>query len=251
MYPILFSFGKFTIYTYGFFVAVAFLTAVFYLSHSLKKSKERIISQDDLNSLILYVIISAVIGARIFFIFTNLEEFILSPLDIFKVWQGGLVYYGGFISALICMYVYAKKKKIALSALGDFFAPALALGHAIGRVGCFSVGCCYGKASSLPWAVVFTDEHSFAIRGVPLHPTQLYEAFANLLLFVVLHFYSKRERKLGMSCAVYLIGYAVLRFTIEFFRADYRGVQYAGFSISQIISFALFTIGVFMVWKRK
>jgi phosphatidylglycerol:prolipoprotein diacylglycerol transferase len=251
MYPILFSFGKFTIYTYGFFVAVAFLTAVFYLSYSLKKSKEKIISQDDLNSLVLYVIVSAVIGARLFFILIDLDEFILSPLDIFKVWQGGLVYYGGFISALICIYVYARKKKIVILALGDFFTPALALGHAIGRLGCFSVGCCYGKASSVPWAVVFTNEHSFAVKGVPLHPTQLYESFANLLLFVVLHFYSRKDHKPGTLCAVYLISYALLRFIIEFFRDDYRGIQYLGFSISQIISFVLFIIGVFIVWKKR
>ncbi|OEG69536.1 hypothetical protein ATZ36_09000 [Candidatus Endomicrobiellum trichonymphae] len=158
---------------------------------------------------------------------------------------------GGFIAVIIFAYVYAKRKKIHLLKLGDFFAPALALGHALGRIGCFFSGCCYGKESSLPWSVVFINEHSLAVRGKPLHPTQLYEAFANLLLFVFLHFYSKKEHKSGVSFAVYITGYAVLRFIIEFFRGDYRGVQYFGFSVSQIISVFLFAAGVFIICRKK
>jgi phosphatidylglycerol:prolipoprotein diacylglycerol transferase len=195
--------------------------------------------------------IFGVAGARLFFIFTNSNEFILYPLNIFKIWQGGLVYYGGFIAVIILAYAYTKIKKILLLKLCDFFAPALALGHALGRIGCFFSGCCYGKESSLPWAVVFINEHSLAVRGKPLHPTQLYESFANFLLFVFLHFYSKKEHKPGVSFAVYITIYAVLRFVIEFFRGDYRGVQCFGFSISQIISIFLFIIGVFIVCRKK
>ncbi|MDR0800040.1 MAG: prolipoprotein diacylglyceryl transferase [Endomicrobium sp.] len=251
MYPILFRFGNFTIYTYGFFVAAAFVAAIFYLSYLIKKSKEKIISQDDLYSLFMYMMIFSVIGARLLFVLINLNEFILSPLDILKMWQGGLVYYGGFIAVVIFIFIYAKRKKIPLLKLGDFFAPALALGHAVGRIGCFFAGCCYGKESSLPWSVVFTNKYSSAVLGKSLHPTQLYEAFTNFLLFIFLHFYSKKERKLGMSLAVYIISYAILRFIIEFFRDDYRGVQYFGFSISQIISIFLFMIGVFIIICRK
>jgi phosphatidylglycerol:prolipoprotein diacylglycerol transferase len=251
MHPILFSFWNFTIYTYGFFVAVAFATAIFYLSHSIKKSKEKIILQNDLYSLVMYIMIFGVVGARLFFVFTDLNEFILYPLSVFKIWQGGLVYYGGFIAVIIFVYVYAKRKKMLLLKLGDFFVPALALGHALGRIGCFFAGCCYGKESSLPWAVVFINEHSLSVRGKPLHPTQLYEAFANFLLFVFLHFYSKNKHKLGVSFAVYIIGYAVLRFVIEFFRSDYRGTQYFGFSVSQIISVFLFASGVFIICRKK
>ncbi|GMO53173.1 MAG: prolipoprotein diacylglyceryl transferase [Candidatus Endomicrobiellum trichonymphae] len=251
MHPILFTFGNFTIHTYGFSVATAFATAIFYLSYSIKKSKEKIISQDDLYSLVMYIMVFSVAGARLFFVFTDLNEFILYPLGIFKIWQGGLVYYGGFIASIIFAITYAKRKKIHLLKLGDFFAPALALGHALGRIGCFFAGCCYGKESSLPWAVAFINEHSLAVRGKPLHPTQLYEAFANLLLFVFLYFYSKKGHKSGVSFAVYITGYAVLRFIIEFFRGDYRGVRYFDFSVSQIISVFLFTAGVFIICRKK
>jgi phosphatidylglycerol:prolipoprotein diacylglycerol transferase len=251
MHPILFTFWNFTIHTYGFFVAVAFIAAIFYLSHSIEKSKEKIISQNDLYSLVMYIMIFGVVGARLFFVFTDLNEFILYPLNIFKIWQGGLVFYGGFIAVIIFMYAYAKRKKIFLFKLGDFFVPALALGHALGRIGCFFAGCCYGKESSLPWAVVFINEKSLAVREKPLHPTQLYEAFANFLLFVCLHFYSKKERRSGVSFAVYIIGYAVLRFVIEFFRSDYRGTQYFGLSVAQIISVFLFAAGVFIICRKK
>ncbi|MDR3256587.1 MAG: prolipoprotein diacylglyceryl transferase [Endomicrobium sp.] len=251
MHPILFSFGNLTIYTYGFLVAVAFLAASSYLSYSIKKSREKIISQDNLYSLFMYMAIFAIVGGRLLYVLTNLDEFISSPLKIFELWQGGLVYYGGFIAAVIFITIYAKRKKIQLLKLGDFFAPALALGHAIGRIGCFFAGCCYGKYTSLPWSVVFIDKHSLAVKGVHLHPTQLYESFANFLLFMFLHFYSKKEHKIGISFAIYLIGYTVLRFIIEFFRGDYRGIQYFGFSISQIISILLFVFGVFIICKKK
>jgi phosphatidylglycerol:prolipoprotein diacylglycerol transferase len=251
MHPILFTFRNFTIHTYGFFVATAFIAAIFYLSHSIKKSKEKIISQDVLYFLATYIMIFGVAGARLFFVFTDLNEFMLCPLSIFKIWQGGLVYYVGFIAVIIFAYAYAKRKKILLLKLGDFFAPALALGQGLGRIGCFFAGCCYGKESSLPWAIVFTNEHSLAVRGKSLHPSQLYEAFANLLLFVFLHFYSKKARKSGGSFAAYITSYAVFRFIIEFFRGDYRGVQYFGFSVSQIISVFLFGAGAFIICRKK
>jgi phosphatidylglycerol:prolipoprotein diacylglycerol transferase len=134
--------------------------------------------------------------------------------------------------------------------LGDFFAPALALGHAIGRIGCFFAGCCYGKESSLPWSVIFNDENSLAVIGVHLHPTQIYETIGNFLLFTFLKFYGRKKRRTGMIFAVYLIIYSVLRFVVEIFRGDYRGIQYVGLSISQVISMGLFMFGVF-IYARK
>ena len=135
--------------------------------------------------------------------------------------------------------------------LGDFFIPALALCHAIGRIGCFFSGCCYGKESNLPWAVVFEDKHSSAVIGVHLHPTQIYEALGNFLLFIFLHFYSKKEHNTGMTFALYFMCYAVLRFIVEFFRGDNREIQYFGLSVSQIISIFLFVIGVCIYAKTR
>jgi phosphatidylglycerol:prolipoprotein diacylglycerol transferase len=252
MHPILFSIGKLTVYSYGFFYAVALLTAVTYLSNQIKKSKEKIFSQDEFYSLCVYIIIFEVIGARLFFIWANPQDFVSNPLDVFKLWEGGLVYYGGLIAASIFLLVYVRIKKIFILKLGDFFIPALALGHALGRIGCFLAGCCYGKETNVPWAVVFKDKNSSAVLGVHLHPTQLYEAFGNFLIFIFLHFYSKKNPKSGHVVAAYFIAYAILRFIIEFFRNDPdRGSQYFGLSISQIVSICLLIIGVFIVCKNK
>jgi phosphatidylglycerol:prolipoprotein diacylglycerol transferase len=173
-----------------------------------------------------------------------------NPLDIFKVWQGGLVYYGGFIAVVVFTIMYCKIKNMQVLFLGDFFSPALALGHAIGRLGCFFAGCCYGKETNMSWGVVFKDKQSLAVLGEHLHPTQIYESLGNLFIFFILLFYTKKERKVGNVFAVYLILYAVLRFLVECFRGDDRGMCYFGLSISQNISIILFVVGVF-IYARK
>jgi phosphatidylglycerol:prolipoprotein diacylglycerol transferase len=251
MYPILFNFRFVTIYSYGLFVALAFVVATYYSSHLIKKSKEELISQDELYSLVMYIFILALVGGRIFYVFTDLDEFVLEPINILKLWRGGFVYYGGFISAVIFIIMYARRTKKDFFKLCDFFCPVLALGHAIGRIGCFLAGCCYGRHSTLPWSIMFMDKNSLAVKGTHLHPTQLYESFANFLLFLFLHFYSKRKNRVGMIFGIYLITYAVLRFIIEFFRDDYRGSNFFCFSISQVISIFLFIIGAFVACKKE
>ncbi|MCL2144289.1 MAG: prolipoprotein diacylglyceryl transferase [Endomicrobia bacterium] len=254
MYPTLLSFGGFTVYTYGFFVALGFFAATLYVS---KTAKPDIISQDSLYSLFLYAIIAAIAGARLLYVLTNLGEFVKSPLDIFKVWHGGLVYYGGFIVAVSYVVWYTKRKKILLSRLSDAIAPALGLGHFFGRIGCFFAGCCYGKVCGLPWAVTFKNSDTLALHGVPLHPVQIYEAAANLIIFIILHLYNKKEHLAGKTFALYLIIYAVLRFILEFFRGDYRGAAFAGLSIAQAVSAGLLIIGITIIyrtnkkWKKK
>jgi phosphatidylglycerol:prolipoprotein diacylglycerol transferase len=252
MHPILLNFGSFVIYSYGFFVALAFVTAILYLSWSIKKLKQKIISQNELFSLFVYLLIISIIGARSFFVLINLDKFISYPIEIFEVWHGGLVYYGGLIAVMFFMSLYVKRKKMSLLKLGDLFSPALALGHTIGRVGCFFAGCCYGRESTLPWAVAFTNgHHPITNARVCLHPTQLYEAFGNFLLFLFLHFYSKKKHRNGLLLVIYFMGYGVLRFVIEFFRGDHGRMQYFGFSTSQIISAMLFVIGVFIITCKK
>ncbi|MDR3071116.1 MAG: prolipoprotein diacylglyceryl transferase [Endomicrobium sp.] len=246
MHPVFFSFRGFSIYSYGVFVNLAFILSVLYLSYSQKRSNDDVISQDKLHFLVITTMVFGIIGSRLLFVIMHFREFMLMPLSIFNLRQGGLVYYGGFITAAIFIMLYAKRNKIQILKLGDFFAPALAFGHAVGRVGCFFSGCCYGKESTFPWAVVFGNE-----QGVPLHPTQIYECLCNLLLFVILYFYSKKKRTPGKSLAVYLIFYSVSRFFIEFLRGDFRGEQYLGLSTTQIISIVLFMIGICIICKQK
>ncbi|MDR1928679.1 MAG: prolipoprotein diacylglyceryl transferase [Endomicrobium sp.] len=250
MYPILFSIGKFTFFSYGFFLNLSFIVAILYI-FNFHTVKLKMISDSELFYLCLYIIFIGIFGSRFFFIIINLKDFYLRPMNIFKLWNGGFVYYGGFIFVTFFLKMYAFKKKINLFKLFNFFSPALALGHSIGRVGCFFAGCCYGKESNLPWAVVFNNKNSLAVTGINIHPTQLYESFGNFLVFLLLHFFSKKKTKLCEPYIFYLVSYAILRFIIEFFRGDHINRKCFGLSISQIISIFLFIIGILILCKQK
>lgn len=248
MHPILLNLGSFSVYTYGFFVALGFLAAIYYVLYILKKKKSEIISQDNFLTLCFYTIITAILGARLLYVIINLKEFASSPLSIFAIWEGGLVYYGGFILAILFVILYSHNKKIPVLKFADILVPAIALGHFFGRIGCFFAGCCFGKACDLPWSVVFNNPDSLAVKGVPLHPVQLYESFANFILFIVLHIFNKKQHNAGMTFAFYLIGYALIRFVIEFFRGDFRGDYIIGLSISQVISAIIFLAGILIIY---
>ena len=161
MYPELFSVGKFTIYTYGVLVALGFFLGMQYV---VKYSKN-IINKQQIYDFLFYMILAGIIGARLFYVLLDFSYYLEHPLEIFQVWKGGLVYYGGVISVLIFSFFYFKNKKISIIKLMDVFAPALALGHAFGRIGCFFSGCCYGKNTDCLLAIAHK------------HPTQLYESF--------------------------------------------------------------------------
>jgi len=253
MYPILFHLGNFTIYTYGLMVALGFVFAVLYISRALKKSGSNMLSQDNLYNLCILIAISAVAGARLAYeLVENFQGFISNPLDFFKVWEGGLVFYGGLIAAVLSFIIYVKVKKIPFFKLADIFAPAIALGHFFGRLGCFFAGCCFGKCTTEPWSVVFNNPNTLAIPGQHLHPTQLYDAFGNLILFFLLNAYNKKtNRKDGSTFAFYLFGYAILRFIVEFYRADYRGGSFLGLSASQLISILLLISGLIILYYSK
>jgi phosphatidylglycerol:prolipoprotein diacylglycerol transferase len=247
MFPILLKIGPITIYTYGLFVALGFLAGIYYIS---KISNKGLLKEDALYNLLFGAIVCGIVGARLTYVLLNFGEFKNNFLSIFKLWEGGLVYYGGFIVVLAYGVFYTRKNKISLTRLADIFAPAILLGHFFGRIGCFMAGCCYGKVCS--WGVTFTHSHSLAPTGVPLYPTQLFEAFGNLILFFVVHRYNQKPHTAGTTFSLYLILYSVMRFVIEFFRGDDRGAYIMYFSPSQIVSICLFTLGItFFYLLRK
>ena len=147
MHPVLFKFGKLTIHSYGFFVALGFIVGIFLAKLEAKKLGE---DQEKIMDLCFYILMASILGARLFYVFTNHEMFLSDPLEVLRIWNGGLVFYGGFIGALVTVIVYIKKKKILPWKTVDILTPSLALGYCIARLGCFSAGCCYGKACDLP-----------------------------------------------------------------------------------------------------
>jgi len=245
MYPVLLKIGKLSLYTYGFFVAAGFVAGITIARHEAKRLGE---DQDMIMDLCFYVLIAAIVGSRLFYVLTNFSTFISDPPEIFRIWNGGLVFYGGFVVALITAIIYVKQKEVSLFKTADMMAPALAMGHAIGRVGCFFAGCCYGKACDLPWAVTFTNPDSLAPVNIPLHPTQLYSFTANLIIFIFLWVFRGRKRFDGQIFWIYVLLYGVSRSFIEIFRGDFRGDFVFGIlSISQAIGAGMVFISVVML----
>lgn len=245
MYPILFQLGKFTIYTYGFFVALGFIVGILYARQEAIKVGE---DPERVLDLIFYIIISGIVGARLFYVATNLSSYISDPLGIFKIWEGGLVFYGGFITALITAFIYVKMKGMSVGKIADIAGPTLALGHAVSRIGCFFAGCCFGKECDLPWAVTFNHTGSLAKQGVPLHPTQLYSTINLLIIFGILLLLKSRMKIKGQLFWVYIFLYGMTRSIIEIFRGDPRGAFLFGFfSVSQTIGLTMSAIAIFML----
>ena len=246
MHPVLIKFGEFAIYTYGFFIAVGFLAGI-YLA---KREAGRVgVNADAVVDLSFYIILSALIGSRVFYVFTNPDVFRENPMEVFKLWNGGLVFYGGFIFALITAFITIRIKKLDLWKIADIIAPAIPIGQFFGRLGCFFAGCCYGKSCELPWAVTFSNPESLAPTGIPVHPTQLYHALGSLLVFSVLWLYRTRKKFDGQLFWMYVAGYGAVRAFLEIFRGDDRGDFYFNglLSISQVIGILMVLLGTAML----
>ncbi len=247
MYPILIKIGPFTLYTYGLMIAIGILVAVMVARHEAKRKS---LNPDKIADLAFYLVIAGVIGARLFYVATTPSIFIHDPIEILRIWNGGLVFYGAFITALITCLIYLKKNRMPIWKTTDVFAPAVAIAHVFGRLGCFFAGCCYGKVCSLPWAVTFTNPNTLARPiGVGLHPTQLYDSINNLIIFSLLWAFRRRMKFDGQLFWIYILLYGVNRSIIEQFRGDFRGDFLWGvFSISQVIGCTMATLAVIMLF---
>lgn len=238
MHPILFSIGSFNLYTYGLFVALGFITAI---QVSKITGKKLGVSQETITDIFFIILVSSLTGARALYVLINFQEYRNNLSGIFQVWNGGLVFFGGFLGAAAALLVYFSRKKLDKWQMADIIAPGLALGHAVGRIGCLFAGCCYGRSCDLPFAIRFSDPHSLAPIDVLLHPTQVYSMISNLVIFAVLIWMSKRKKFNGMIFLSYMMIYSVFRSIIEFFRGDLRGHFIFEFlSLSQGIGIIVF-----------
>lgn len=246
MYPILFKIGPLTIQTVSIFHTLGFYIGIYWVVKNAKKYK---FDKDKILELALVITVFSIIGARVFSILFDgsLNYYLNHPADMLKVWNGGFTFYGGFIFAVIAGLWYIKKHKFDLWSVTDLFAPALALGLAIGRIGCFASGDSYGKPTDLPWAVIYTDSHSMAPVGIPIHPTQLYSVITNSLIFLFLIYLKKKQQFKGENFVIFLILYSITRSFVEKFRDDPRGVYLNGLiSTSQVISIFVIITGILL-----
>lgn len=244
MFPLLFEipiFGGVKIYTYGVLVALGFVAGIWWTTREAKLAG---IKSDFVLDLAFYIIIAALVGSRILYIFIDWRRYVENPLDVIKIWEGGLVFYGGLIGAAVVSLYYIRKRRQSFLKVADIFMPGVALGHTIGRLGCFAAGCCYGRPAdpNAWWAVVFpSNPFSLAPVGTPLVPSQLLEAGTEFLIFLLLIFFRRRKKFDGEVFLLYLVFYSVSRSVLETLRGDsVRGYLIPGLlSTSQFISIGL------------
>ena len=199
-----------------------------------------------------WLIAGAIVGARMLYVVSYWREQFAGRalVEIFAVWQGGLVYYGGLIGAVLAGIIYCRLKKLLPWRTADILAPSIALGHVFGRIGCLLNGCCYGRACSLPWAIHFPADNPLHPPTWPVHPTEIYEALLNLALYGFLAWLFRRKKFDGQVFAVYLVSYALVRSFVELFRGDYAPDQYLGgfLTPAQGVSVFILVAGLSLFW---
>ena len=254
MHPRLFELGPLTVYTYGVLLASAYLLG---LQLALVRARRHGLDAQRVMDLGILVIVSALVGAKLLLVIVDFDQFRADPAALFSIARSGGVFYGGLVVAVAAAFWYLRRHPMPFWPTCDVFAPGIALGHVVGRMGCFFAGCCWGRPTALPWGVTFTNPLAAELVGTPLgvslHPTQIYEAAAELLILVGLLAFERRGRPFpGRTFWAYMLVYAVSRFVIEFFRGDARGTVLGTLSTSQFIAVVLAPISVAMlVWLSR
>jgi len=249
MHPVLLDFGGFTIYSYGVLLAAAYLLG---LQFALIRARKRGLDGQRVMDLGIWIIVSALVGAKLLLLIVDFKQFTSSPRELLGLARSGGVFYGGLIAAVTVALIYLRRHKMPLWTTTDVFAPGIALGHIVGRMGCLLAGCCFGRPTSMPWAITFTNPQAAANAatplGIPLHPTQLYEAGAELLILIFLLLWERRGIGFpGRTFWSYLLLYGVSRFAIEFYRGDSRGMVFDTLSTSQFVSIVLVPLSIIML----
>jgi phosphatidylglycerol:prolipoprotein diacylglycerol transferase len=254
MHPMLLQIGFLKLHTYGLMIVIGFLCGLYLIYNEAKRQG---LNGDRVVDLSFLGLGFGLLGGRIVYILTRLDYFSQHPIEIFYFWEGGLVFYGGFLGGAFAFWFFSKKYNLPTLKVMDMATPSLAIAHFFGRLGCFSAGCCYGRPASkdLPWAVVFRDPLSLAPPGIPLHPTQLYDALNALIIFSVLMFMRRREKFVGQLFVIYMLMYSIGRSIVEVFRGDtIRGFIIEPYlSTSQFLSVFVFILGIvlWVIWKKK
>jgi phosphatidylglycerol---prolipoprotein diacylglyceryl transferase len=255
MFPKIFSIGSFYLPTYGVMVALAFLAGLWITVRLARRSG---LNPELITNLAVYVALAGMLGAKILMIVFDWNNYMAHPGDIFSMatLQAAGVFQGGLILALVTAVLYMRSQKLPLLTTSDAFAPGLALGHAIGKVGCFAAGCCWGIQTKVPWAVTFHDPAAYALTGVPLeiplHPSQLYESSSEALIFGFLYWRFGRQHAPGQIIGLYLVVSSVTRFFIEFTRNHEQALPFGlPLSITQWIAIGLAAAGAALLVRAR
>ena len=264
MHPILIRLGSFPIHTFGVLMGSGFLVGILY---SLRQSRKWGLDPDGIFNLCFWIMVSGVLGARVLYIAIDVamkghdsEFYSYNLLKLFALWEGGLVWYGGFIAAATTGLLYLRRHGFPVWRAADMLVVATFMGLAIGRIGCLMAGDDFGRPTTMPWGIVFRNPDALvyppSLMGVPLHPTQLYMSLKSFTVALVCHLVIKHRKRFdGQIMAIAMMLYATLRYSVEIFRGDDdRGwIPYTHqmFSTSQGIGIAVFALGAFLYWNRR
>jgi len=232
-------------------VALGFLAG---LLTATRRARRENIASEKITDLTLWIMVGSILGARIVYVTTYWgTEFANAPLsEIFMIQHGGLVFYGGLIGATVAGGIYLHLRKLPFWKVADVMAPSIALGSVFGRIGCLLNGCCYGRECNAPWAITFPaghETHPYDQPAIPVHPTEIYDAVLNLLLYFFLAWMFRRKKFDGQIFTLYLIGYAICRSVVEYFRGDYPPDHiHFGLTSAQLVSIPILGVGLFLAF---
>jgi phosphatidylglycerol---prolipoprotein diacylglyceryl transferase len=254
MLPYIVNIFGFHIPTYGLLVALAFLTG---LAITAKLARRTGLDSERVLNLGIYCAMAGIAGAKLLMIIVDFDDYTKDPSLLFSLstLQAAGIFYGGLIAALVTAYFYMRWARLPALKTMDALAPGAAIGHGIGRLGCFAAGCCWGAPTDLPWGVTFSSAEAHDLVGVPLHvalhPTQLYEALGEAIIFLVLLWRFRKEHRPGAIVSLYLGLYAALRFLSDFARAPQQANPFGGpFNNAQWISIGLMILAA-ILWTRS
>ncbi len=245
--PVMISIGPLNIHWYGMMYLIGFLLG-WWLGTVRSKRFDSPVTAEQMSDLVFYIALGVVLGGRFgYVLFYNLPQYIDNPIDILKVWQGGMAFHGGLLGVLLAVWLYARYLGTTFFQLTDFIAPLVPLGLMIGRIGNFINAELWGRVSDLPWAMVFPNA-----GDLPRHPSQLYQAaLEGLLLFIVLWIYSNKPRPTMAVSGLFLVGYGILRSFAELFREPDAHLGFIAFdwlTMGQLLSIPMIILGILLMW---
>jgi phosphatidylglycerol:prolipoprotein diacylglycerol transferase len=252
MHPILFEIGDWPVYSYGVLLALAYLAG---LQLAVMRAKRAGLDSARIMDLGIYLIIAALVGAKLMLVVVDFDYFRERPRELLSLVRAGGVFYGGLLFSLVTGLWLVRRYKLPVWKSADMYAPGIALGHIIGRLGCLLAGCCYGRPTDVPWAITFTspaaDANVGTPLGTPLHPTQIYDAGAELVILIFLLVTERRGKPFaGRTFWLYMLLYAISRFIVEIYRGDERGTL-AGVSTSQFVSLFMVPLALVMLLRLR
>ncbi|MBN1893056.1 prolipoprotein diacylglyceryl transferase [bacterium] len=261
MYPTLFRIGIFEIHAYGLLLALSFVIGIYW---SAARAPRRGIAREHILDLAFVTVISAILGSRFLYVVTHLDEFRGRWLDVINPVQsdgtfgiGGLTMLGGVVLVLLSMILFCRIRKLNFVRVAETLAPSFAFGEGLTRIGCFLNGCCFGKACSQPWAVVFplNSPAGAALPEAHIHPTQLYSSLFGFILMLIVLRLDRKRRPDGFIMSVFFILYGLFRIIVDFFRYYEESVQFplfgTQFTINQAISFLMVVCGCILLFRLK